>query len=66
MLAPIIIFVYNRPKHVKETLESLMANDLADQSTLFVYADGPKEGITPENLEKIKKTREVIREKQWC
>lgn len=66
MLAPIIVFAYNRPEHLRNTLKSLMANDLSDQSELFIYADGPKEGISAEGLEKIKKTREVIREKQWC
>jgi hypothetical protein len=66
MLAPIVLFVYNRPYHARRTLESLMANNFADQSTLYIYADGAKEKASKEVLEKIKKTREVIREKQWC
>ena len=41
-LAPIILFVYNRPWHTAQTLEALMANDLADQSILYIYADGAK------------------------
>ena len=65
-LAPIVLFVYNRPSHTEQTLNALAENDLADQSTLFIYADGPKHDATTETLEKIKKTREIIRRKKWC
>ncbi len=40
--APIALFVYNRPEHTRQTLESLRANRLAQQSDLFVFADGAK------------------------
>ena len=41
-LAPIILFVYNRPEHVKKTISALQKNELADQSDLFIYSDGPR------------------------
>jgi len=41
-IAPIVLFVYNRPDHTKRTVESLSKNILADQSTLIVYSDGAK------------------------
>ena len=41
-LAPIILFVYNRPWHTEKTLEALMANKLSNESVLYIYADGPK------------------------
>ena len=41
-LAPIILFVYNRLWHVKKTVESLKANDLASESRLFIYSDSAK------------------------
>jgi len=44
----------------------LLANDLADQSKLFIFADGPKETATNEDLIKIKGVRNIIREKKWC
>ena len=65
-LAPIILFVYNRPWHTEKTLEALMGNDRADQSTLYIYADGAKENSSQNQLDKIRKVREVIRKKQWC
>lgn len=64
--APIVLFVYNRPDHTRQTLEALSANALASQSDLYVFADGPKENSTLETLKKIRQTREIARSKQWC
>lgn len=41
-LAPIVIFAYNRPEHLRRTIEALQKNILADKSALFIYCDGPK------------------------
>lgn len=65
-LAPIVLFVYNRPVHTSKTLNSLLANDLADQSHLYIYSDGPKPDAPEEELRKIHDVRRLIREKQWC
>lgn len=40
-LAPILLFVYNRPDHAQRAIDSLRANTLAAQSELFIYADAP-------------------------
>lgn len=64
--APIILFVYNRPWHTRQTLEALVENELADQSELFIYADGPKENASEEQLKNIQEVREIIRENKWC
>lgn len=64
--APIVLFVYNRPEHTRQTLEALSANTLASESDLIVFCDGPKENATQEQIEKIRQTREVARSKQWC
>lgn len=64
-LAPITLFVYNRPWHTEKTLESLMANDLAKDSILYIFADGP-ENFLPELSQKIQETRDILRKKQWC
>ncbi|HRY82206.1 MAG TPA: glycosyltransferase [Candidatus Moranbacteria bacterium] len=66
MLAPIVLFVYNRPWHTRKTLESLETNALAKESELFIFADGPKENASQEQLKKITETRKIIREKNWC
>lgn len=65
-LAPIVLFVYNRPWHTLQTLESLKNNELSNESELFIYADGPKYNASVEDLEKIKETREIVRKNNWC
>jgi len=65
-LAPIVLFVYNRPWHTEQTLNSLRKNPLAKESVLYVFADGPKENATPEDRLKIIETRAVLRKKDWC
>lgn len=66
MLSPIVLFVYNRPVHTERTLEALFKNELASESELYIYADGPKPNATLEQQEKIAEVRNVIRKRQWC
>lgn len=40
--APILLFAYNRPQHLAETVRSLAACELAAESMLFVYSDAPR------------------------
>ncbi len=42
-LAPICVFSYNRPEHLKRTLEALSKNDLAGDSVLYIFCDGAKD-----------------------
>lgn len=57
-LAPIVLFVYNRPEHTRRTLAALAANPLAIDSDLIIYADGPKK---PEHAETVAQARKVAR-----
>ncbi len=65
-LAPIVLFAYNRPDHVTQTLQALKKNSLADQSTLYIYCDGPKEGSSISEIDRIDQVRSIIRSDQWC
>ncbi len=65
-LAPIIVFCYNRPDHLEQTLDALSRNELADQSTLYIYCDGPKDSASDEMLQKIAEVRQVARKRLWC
>lgn len=65
-LAPIVLFVFNRPYHTRQTLEALAANELAAQSTLYIYSDGPRYGSFDEDMRRIAEIRSFIREKAWC
>lgn len=65
-LAPIVLFVYNRPDHTLRTLQALQHNTLAAQSTLHIFADGPKENASTALLDKIRVVRDVISAEKWC
>jgi len=49
---PIILFTYNRPWHTERVLEALKENELADQSELIVFVDGPKENAGADQIKK--------------
>lgn len=55
-LAPIALFVYDRPEHVKKTIETLAANTGAPESELFIFSDGPKS----HNADQVEKVRRLI------
>ena len=57
-LAPIVLFVYNRPWHTQQTIEALQKNELASESELFIYADGAKNNKANE---KVKEVRNYIK-----
>lgn len=65
-LAPIVLFVYNRPQHTLRTLEALSKNKLADESVLYVFADGAKENADEATIKRIEETKKIVRSKEWC
>ncbi len=65
-LAPIVLFVYNRPEHTLRTLQHLANNSEASESMLFIFCDGPKVNASPHQLEKIDEVRTIIRKEKWC
>jgi hypothetical protein len=57
-LAPIVLFVYNRLDHTKQTVEALQKNELASESELFIYSDAAK---NEEGTLKVKAVREYLK-----
>lgn len=74
-LAPIVLFVYNRPWHTLQTVESLQNNGLAQESELFIYCDAAKnESEKPtvaevrafiKSINGFKKITIIERDKNW-
>ncbi|MFI5162417.1 MAG: glycosyltransferase [Sphingobacteriales bacterium] len=58
-LAPIALFVYNRPEHTRRTLAYLQKNLLADESRLYIFSDGPK---TDADRAKVEEVRQLASE----
>jgi SAM-dependent methyltransferase len=57
-LAPVVLFVYNRPWHAQQTIEALQRNELSQDTNLFIFSDGPKYKKAEES---VRKTREYIK-----
>lgn len=59
-LAPIVLFVYNRPWHTQQTIEALQRNELADESELFIYSDGPRDDKARESVRRVREYVKTI------
>ena len=59
--APVVLFVYARPDHAEKTLNALAENDLARDSDLIIFCDGPK---NERAVEKNKEVVELIKKEQ--
>lgn len=57
-LAPIALFVYNRPQHTERTVKFLKQNELAADSRLFIFSDGAK---SETDADKVAEVREYIK-----
>ena len=57
--APIAVFAYRRPDHLRNTLQSLMRCESFSASPVFVYCDGPRSEAERADVEA---TRAVARE----
>ncbi|MGL6153838.1 MAG: hypothetical protein ACRC0W_01715 [Cetobacterium sp.] len=56
-LAPVAIFGYSRPIHLKETLIALSKNTLASETEVYVFIDGPK---TDKDINKVNEVKNLI------
>lgn len=53
-LAPICLFVYNRPWHTLQTIESLKNNILASESDLYIFSDGSRNDNTQDSVNEVR------------
>ena len=74
-LAPIALFIYNRPWHTQQTVETLQKNELANESELFIYSDAAKNEQASESVNAVreyiktingfKEITIILRDKNW-
>jgi hypothetical protein len=60
-LAPLLLFIYNRPANTQKVLDSLAANPEASNSVLYIYCDGAKTGASNTMLQNIEQTRVIVK-----
>ena len=53
--APIALFVYNRPEHVKRVIEAIKKNLIAQNSILYIFSDYSNEEVDQKKIKKIRK-----------
>jgi len=53
-LAPIVLFVYNRPWHTQQTVEALQKNELVSESELFIYSDEAKNKDVQKSVDEVR------------
>jgi acetyltransferase-like isoleucine patch superfamily enzyme len=66
ILAPIVLFVFDRPQHTLKTLEALSKNIYAKDSNLYVFCDGPKINASLTQLANIDEVYAIVNSKPWC
>ena len=54
LLAPIVLFTYNRLKNTRETIRCLLANAEAAASDLIVFSDAPKQAGAGESVAAVR------------
>ena len=52
-LSPIAVFLYNRPEHTKNILNSLVKCTNFIDSKIYIFIDGPKNKEDEENVKKV-------------
>lgn len=65
MLAPIVLFVYNRPVHTLKTLQALAANTLAPHSKLYIFQDGLRSNASEKEIKEYNEVASVISSFNW-
>ncbi|MGJ3196269.1 glycosyltransferase family protein [Peribacillus frigoritolerans] len=65
MLAPIILFVYNRPEHTIKTIKALSENELAKESSVFIFSDAPKNKDSSEKVNLVREYIDSLKEKEY-
>lgn len=57
-LSPVVVFAYNRPWHIRQTIDSLRKNTLASESEVFIYSDAAS---AEAELDKVAEVRAYIK-----
>ena len=65
-LAPILIFCFDRPDHLRRVLESITRNPESASSHLILRMDGAPAGASPDRLARMDSVRQLLRERAWC
>lgn len=54
MYAPVVIFCYNRKEHLEKTIYALEKNELANETDVYIYADGYRGDKDKRDVEEVR------------
>lgn len=57
---PVILFAYNRPEHLRQTLDCLRVNQIP---LIYAFSDGSR---TPDKASDVAQVRDMLRDIEWC
>ena len=52
--APVVLFVYNRPWHTRQTVAALQENELAHETDLYLFSDAPRDAKCALAVEEVR------------
>ncbi len=58
--APVAVFAYNRPQHLRQAIDSLRGNALAARTDLHVFSDGPANDIQRQPVQEVRRYARAI------
>jgi len=58
--APVVLFVYNRPKETQQALDTLKLNKYAESSDLYIYSDNADSNADAQTIEAVLQVRKII------
>jgi hypothetical protein len=60
MKAPIALFAYRRPDHLRHTLSALQANPESRESSLYVFSDAPRDDAASDDVGEVRELLTAI------
>ena len=64
-LAPVVLFVYNRPWHTQKVIDALLKNSLIEKTTIYIFQDGSKDPLDIVENNRISEVTHCINNINW-
>lgn len=65
VLAPVVVFVYDRPEHTIKTIEALADNYLAKETNIYFFSDAAKSKQSEENVALVRDYIDSLTERNY-
>ena len=60
MIAPVVLFTYNKLNTLQMTINSLLTNEESSKSTLIIFSDGPKDILDEKRVNNVRNYIQTI------